>query len=88
MINNLKIQADGIIEEFRVRPGDILTDLQKEVGNKLSQILMSGGRVMLVDEEAVEKRLEPNIGASNLVGRQVRGSAVIIKRDTLWRSYE
>ena len=83
MINNIKIQANGIIEEFRVRKGDILTDLQEAVGGYIEPISMSGKRVMLVNEEGLLKKLPPNVGASNLVGRNIVGSAVIINRADL-----
>ena len=88
MINNIKIQANGIIEEFQV---DLLADLQEAVGgHKIEPISMSGKRVMLVNfvslgaqEEGLLKKLPPNVGASNLVGRNIVGSAVIINRADL-----
>lgn len=80
MVNNIRITADGTIEQFVPSDGRefSLEEVQGAVGGHIEIVPLSGKRYMLVDEEGLLKDRPYNTGASALAGKRIVGDVAII----------
>jgi hypothetical protein len=80
MINNIKITADGIIEDFLPDDGGTFTlkELQDAVGGWVEFVRLAGERTMVVNEVGHLINLPLNVGATTLAGKTIVGDIAIV----------